>query len=150
MFAKNLTTAIELSLSPFHAIFESLEAVGSQFGLGVQRAWNNGVRIGRRRRTDPRAEGDCELDRGALPALVGPAATSSATLRIRQQFLQTPRGKAFAKRYPDAVGAMQELFNGGLTWGVQRDFRFDPQKSMMEAAKDGNYVGAVAARGSHG
>jgi hypothetical protein len=142
IFAKNLTTAIELSLSPFHAIFESLEAIGSQFGLGVQRVWNNGIRLG---------EG-AELTQGlkeiatsvAAPYLV--SRTGGNVLRYAenpQQFFQTPRGKAFAKQYPDAVGAMQELFNGGLTWGVQRDFRFDPQKSMMEAAKEGNYVGAA-------
>jgi hypothetical protein len=142
LFAKNLTTAIELSLSPFHAIFESLEAVGSQFGLGVQRVWNNGIRLG---------EG-AELTQGlkeiatsiAAPYLI--SRTGGNVVRYAespQQFLGTDRGKAFAKRYPDAVGAMQELFNGGLTWGVQRDFRFDPQKSMLEAAKEGNYVGAV-------
>jgi hypothetical protein len=142
LFAKNLSTAVELSLSPFHAIFETLEAVGSQFGLGVQRAWNNGIRLG----------DGAELTQGlkeiansvAAPYLL--SRTGGNVLRYAEdpaQFFQTPRGKAFARQYPDAVGAMQELFNGGLTWGVQRDFRFDPQKSMIEAAKEGNYVGAA-------
>ncbi|HEY1808841.1 MAG TPA: 2'-5' RNA ligase family protein [Acidobacteriaceae bacterium] len=142
LFAKNLSTAIELGMSPFHLIFETLEAMGSQFGLGVQRVWNNGVRLGDGR----------ELTRGmteigsavAAPFLISHAGGSLKRFATDPaQFFSTTRGQRFLRQYPNAAGAMQELFNGGLTWGIQRDYRFDPQKSMIEAAKEGNYIGAV-------
>lgn len=41
---KNILTAWELSVSPFHLIAESLEAVSTQMGIGFTRSWNQGVR----------------------------------------------------------------------------------------------------------
>jgi N12 class adenine-specific DNA methylase/2'-5' RNA ligase len=142
MGMKNMATAVELSLSPFHFTFETLEAMGSQFGLGVQRMWNNGLR-----------EGDVsEIAKGARDAATAMAAPvrwardGGSLLRATsnvQQFAQTARGAAFLKQFPNAPDLLDDLFTGGLQWGMNPDYRFDPHKSMMEAAREGNYVGAV-------
>jgi hypothetical protein len=142
MMAKNLTTAVELAVSPFHLFFEGIESMGSQLALGVQRFWNNGVRLGN----------GGELIKGmkemstfiAAPYMVSRAGGS--ILRYAKnpnEFLQTPRGQQFIKEFPDAPRVVAQLFNGGLTWGVNRDYRFDPEQSLVEAYKTGNYVGAV-------
>ena len=40
---KNITTSIELSLSPFHASYVSLATQSSQIGMGIQKIVNKGI-----------------------------------------------------------------------------------------------------------
>jgi len=40
---KNAYTAIELGWSPYHAVFEGIEAVGSMMGIGLRESYNTGI-----------------------------------------------------------------------------------------------------------
>lgn len=140
--AKNITTAIELGLSPFHFIFETIEAVGSQFGLGIQRALNSGIRLGD---SGELKQGAKEMA-AAVAAPVTLARAGGSLLKSAgnyQKFANTARGAAFLRAYPDAQRDLQILFKGGLQYNMNPDYKVDPVKSMREAAKEGNYVGAA-------
>lgn len=142
MAVKNLSTAVELSLSPFHLVFESLEAVGSQFGLGLMHAWNQGL-----------GKGDLKgFMEGAKAIGTSPAApfllsrTGGSALRATadlKAFAATPRGKAFLKSFPDAPHLIDLAFTGGLTMGMPADYRVNLMESAHAAMKDGNYLGAA-------
>ena len=141
---KNITTALELAVSPFHAVFESIEAIGSQFGLGLMKSWNNGVRFG---------NGAAFLEGLGQMASAPSAPVTSAKLGGKaitmekqgfQAFAADPANQSFLKRFPDAPGLVDLLFTGGITMAQPREFRVDLMQSATSAMKDGNYLGAVA------
>jgi hypothetical protein len=57
-----MSTGLELGLSPFHAVFETVEANSSQMALGMLKMWNQGLRQG-----DLKALGDGLLDVALSP-----------------------------------------------------------------------------------
>lgn len=142
MLAKNLSTGLELSLSPFHLMFESLEAMGSQLGLGVQRFWNTGVREGSATEA-AKGLGDAAGFMAAPFLIARSGGSMLKMIQSPQDFAHTKRGVAFLKKYPNAPALLGDLYDGGLTWGMNQDYRTDPLKSLRESAKEGNYVGTV-------
>jgi hypothetical protein len=142
MLAKNLSTGLELSLSPFHLLFESLEAMGSQLGLGVQRFWNTGVREGSASEA-AKGLGDAAGFMAAPFLIARSGGSMMKMIQSPQDFANTKRGLAFLKKYPNAPALLGDLYDGGLTWGMNEDYRTDPIKSLRESAKEGNYVGTV-------
>lgn len=142
MLAKNLATGLELSLSPFHLMFESLEAMGSQLGLGVQRFWNTGVREGSATEA-AKGLGDAAGFMAAPFLIARSGGSMMKMIQSPQDFANTKRGLAFLKKYPNAPALLADLYSGGLTWGMNEDYRTDPIKSLRESAKEGNYVGTV-------
>jgi hypothetical protein len=142
MAVKNLSTAVELSLSPFHLVFETLEAMGSQFGLGMMHMLNVGV-----------GQGDLRgFLEGAKVAATSPAApftmarTGGSAIRATadfDNFAKTPRGQSFLRAFPDATHLIDLAFTGGLTMGMPADYRTNLMESARSAMTDGNYFGAL-------
>lgn len=173
MFLKNASTAIELGLSPFHAVFETIEAASSQASIGLTRTVNQGIRQGdlsalREGLKDiissPVAPITLARDGAALRGYV------EASARLKKigihQFGQTisgdqPRGiiealkqfrelrkeKSIArllKQYPDLDQLTDDMYNGGFVMGQHHDYEVRMLgKTAMEALTEGNPIGAL-------
>lgn len=173
MWLKNASTAIELGWSPFHAVFESIEAMSSMMSLGLQRSYNQGIRQG-----DPEAlaRGIMEMvtsgaapitlarEGAALPAYIEARARLGkiglteyghvisgdqphGVLEAIEQFREVRREKAIErllKRYPDLDQLIDDMFQGGLVVGQHRDYQVKALgKTMTEAWTANNPLGAV-------
>jgi N12 class adenine-specific DNA methylase/2'-5' RNA ligase len=173
MWLKNASTALELGLSPFHAVFETIEAASSAASVGLTRAINQGLR-----------QGDLgEFQRGLTEILTSPVAPLTmahegaglrayvdAHARLREiggtqygktisgdqphgvkealrQFNELRRQKAvrsLLKRYPDLDQLVQDMWDGGLVMGQHRDYHVRMLgKTMQEAFTEGNPLGGV-------
>jgi hypothetical protein len=153
MWLKNMTTSLELALSPFHAIFETLEAVGSNFGLGLTKLINRGVVGGNAAAVleglrdmitaiaTPVTHG---LGKNNLGSMIHAAATDP------NAFFATPEGKQMLKSYPGARDMINDLFDAG--WKppeLEQDWRtnsiraFVDSLSAVKAGDSKNYVGAA-------
>lgn len=142
LLAKNLTTALSLSLSPFHFLFETLEAMGSQFGVGVSRFTNVAARKG------DYGQGLLALrEMGSfMSAPVLYARAGGSLIRATadfHSFAQTKRGQAFLTQYPDAIHHLDLYFKGGGQFNMNPDYRVDLTKSLRQAMQENNYVGAA-------
>lgn len=142
MSIKNATTALELSISPFHAVFETLESVSSQIGLGITRVWNQGILQG-----DPKALGKGLLDIVTSPtAFIFDATTGGRVIKFiknEQQFLNTAGGQKFIKRFPQAAEIINDLFTGGGKLAMHEDYKIKMLTSFTEALNSNNYLGAL-------
>jgi hypothetical protein len=145
---KNATTAVELSLSPFHAIFEGNEAIGSQIGIGLRQMWNVGVRQGNAR----------AIGQGLASMVTSPkAAVSAARLGSQakkafgnfQAFSATPEGQAWLRKNPNARADVQAFFDGGGKIGMHEDYKIQAVNGFKEywnsadAQNPGHYISAA-------
>ncbi len=148
MDIKNGTTAIELGISPFHAVFEGNEAVGSQIGIGLRQIWNLGVRKGNVR----------AIGQGVRSIVTAPeAAVTAAQLGARakeafgnfDEFSKTPVGRAFLKDNPTVQQDVMDLFHGGIKLGMHEDYKINAARNFQEylssAGSDnpGHYISAA-------
>jgi hypothetical protein len=157
---KNVTTAIELGWSPFHAVFETAEAMGSRFGLGMSQ-----IIEGRRPIEGFRniAEGLLLEPLGALqesgpwqPFMrkLGLKPSKGTTVRLGEAAIRYARNREefraqdpetydwFVRKYPSAEGLLNLAYTGGLQMGMHADYRHLAQRGMEAAWKSGNYIGA--------
>lgn len=147
-WVKNATTALELSLSPFHAIFETLEVVGSNIGLGLQMLVNRGLLKGD---LGAAAQGIMEMIKAPISPVTGfqlgqeihKAAADPVT------YFATPAGKKMLKSYPRAREMINDLFTGGYKPGViEADWKNKSVRAFVDAMADikagtsDNYIGA--------
>ncbi len=142
MWMKNLRTAVELSLSPFHFVFETIEAIGSQQGVGFLKLYNQGVL-----KRDPQA-----FLAGLKDIVTSPlawkdlASTGGGVLRYvdsKEEFLKTLRGQKFIKQFPDAEQVLDDLFAGGGKLAMHEDYRLNTAKTFLENINSQNYIGAT-------
>lgn len=166
MYAKNFTTALELSISPFHFVFETIEAMGTQFGIGAMRAWNLGVRdlnpgqfvkglvemgtapyspieaarVGGSVLKYVRAES--LANNPELRALAGKGGWLK-TLGKAEEFMNEAGGEKFTEQYPDAPRMVGDLFAGGAKLAIHEDYRIDTASTFLENINSGNYIGAT-------
>jgi hypothetical protein len=140
LMLKNFATGVEMGLSPFHLLFESNEAIGSQLATGIMRAWNIGVRSGN---FNQFIKGMTEASTSiAAPFMLARDGGSYLkAISNAEQFAQTKRGTRFFQKYPDVLDGI--VFKGGAQFNMNPDYKFDPVKGIKEAAKEGNYVGAA-------
>lgn len=141
LWLKNSTTAVELSLSAFHATFETLETVGSSIGLGLNKIWNRGVVRGDKAAI---ASGLHDI----LTAPVSPFTTAKlggmAIKYISQEdFKNTPEGKSFLKQYPDAEQLIDDLFTGGGKLAMHQDYKINSIRTFKDNIANDNYIGAA-------
>lgn len=139
---KNITTALELGLSPFHLTFESVEAMSSQLGLAVRRMWNLGVLKGNVR----------QLARGAGEAVTTPKAPLSAA-RLGGSLIQyakdpagfaaTLRGQKFLKQFPQAKHMVDLLFEAGGDIRMNEAYKMRMRESFRKELSEGNIAGAL-------
>lgn len=139
---KNLSTAAELSFSPFHAVAMGLESVASEMGLGLTRGWNEGAL-----RLDPAkmAEGvkDIALAPTAPVKLSRLGGSAIRLIKNPEDFLATTRGQDFIQRFPEAKRMVDDLFAAGGRIRMHEDYRLDTDKSFTEALHQNNPIGAA-------
>ena len=150
LWLKNHTTAIELSLSPFHFIFETVEAAGSQFGIGLMRVINQGLL-----QLNPAAAAKGLREMATSPlAAHGFAKLGGKVIRYIKdpaEFIKTTGGQSFIKQFPDAMQIINDLFAGGGKLSMWEGYRVNSIKAFQEALsaekqgirKGENYIGAV-------
>ena len=143
LWLKNATTAIELSLSVFHGIFETGEAIGSNIGLGLSKLANRGAAI----------DGIMEIIKSpAAPVTnfrLGDLVREAAGQSDLTAYFASKNGQKLAKLFPRAQEYLGYLFEGG--WKpteVEADWRNNSVKAFtdalndIKAGKDANYIGA--------
>jgi N12 class adenine-specific DNA methylase len=148
MSIKNASTAVELSISPFHAVFEGNEAVGSQIGIGLRQMWNLGVRQG-----NVKAVGQGLRSIATAPAAAVTAAQLGGKAKEAfgnfDEFSKTPSGQAWLKDNPTARQDVEDFFNGGGKIGMHEDYKVAAFNTFKEYAKSagaddpGHYISAA-------
>lgn len=148
LWLKNSTTSLELALSLFHGVFETLETVGSNVGLGLQKLINRGVLGG-----DVKAILDGFKD--IITAPTSPISGNSLGASIRKaagdpdKFFATDEGKKLLKVFPRAREMIDDLFAGG--WKpteLEQDWKNNSVRAFIDAIGDlkagtsSNYIGA--------
>jgi hypothetical protein len=142
LWLKNSTTAVELSLSAFHFVFETIETAASGIGLGATKIWNQGVR---------EANGRAILEgmKDIVTAPITPfttARTGGSAIKFvsdPQAFLATGRGQDFIAKFPDATNLIADLFTGGGKLAMHQDYKINTLKAFKEALSANNYIGAA-------
>lgn len=149
LWFKNATTSLELSLSAFHGVFETLEAVGSNIGLGLQRLVNRGVLKGNL------GEAAAGLRDATIGAISSPVTGYALGREIRKAaanpevYFRTAAGKKMLKAYPRAREFIDDLFAGGWKPNeLEQDWKNKSIKTFVDALADlkagtsDNYIGA--------
>ena len=127
---KNVTSAWNL-FGPFHAVKMSGMAIANDLNLGT-RALQSGDVI----------EG--------LKQYLGAAGAPVRTflegrnlqnmMEDRNKFLQSDKGQAFMKAYPNAEQLLDDAFHGGLRLDISPDYKVDMLKSALENFHNGKYI----------
>lgn len=141
LWLKNASTAVELSLSPFHAVFESLEEMGSSVGLGLAKIYNQGVLQGK-------PESVMSGLKDILTAPLSPYATArlggkAIRLMSKDDFVNSPEGQHFIKKYPEAYQLLNDLFTGGGKLAISDEYRLNSLTTFKESLSANNYIGAA-------
>jgi 2'-5' RNA ligase len=137
MAVKNGYTAVELGISGFHWVFETLETGGSSIGLGLSKILNRGAV----------KEGLADIGKGLA---IAPAAreawkTGDAGVKLLKNpaaYAHTPEGAELLKAYPDAKQLMDDLFAGGGRVDIYNDYKQHTIQAFREAYNQGSYLGA--------
>ena len=158
---KNISTAVELGLSPFHAVFETNEIMGSRMGLGLaqilsaKRPIEGFQNIAEGLLVEPltalqEAHFAQPLVRklGIKPSRRSTVALGEAAIRYAKNADEFRRSDPqtydwFVKNYPSAKELIDLMFVGGGQITMHQDYRYKAQRSLQEAMKSGNYPGAV-------
>jgi hypothetical protein len=148
LWLKNATTQLELALSLFHGVFETLETVGSNIGLGLSKLVNRGILGG-----DVKAILDAFKD--IITAPTSPISGYGLGGAIRKAagnpdaFFATDEGKKLLKVFPRAREMIEDLFTGGWKPSeLEQDWKNNSIRSFVDAIGDiksgnsSNYIGA--------
>lgn len=131
---KNITTSLELSLSPFHAAYVSLATQSSSIGLGLQKIVNRAVM-----QQKPEAFLDGLKDivlAGGAPIDYAKTGWKAIKFIAQDEFINTPEGKEFIKEYPEAKQLMEDLFTGGGKLAIHQDYKINAIRSFQEGLKN--------------
>lgn len=141
MSIKNAYTAMELSLSGFHAVAEGLEAISSQVGIGLRKMFNLGL-----------AKRDLgQFAGGVKDILTSPGAfATTASLGNKaikyttsEDFRKSKAGQDFLKTFPDAHLYIDDFFHGGGLMKQHEDLKMKTLQTWKEQAGKDNYIGAM-------
>ena len=133
MGIKNFYTAIELGLSPFHAVAISLEQIASGAGIGLRKIINLGdVKGG---------------IKDVLTAPFSPKTTFSLGRKYfkfatAKEFENSPEGKSFLQKNPRAKEYLDDFFQGGGLVKQHDDLKNNVYKALKENMGKDNYIGA--------
>ena len=131
---KNVTTAIELSLSPFHFSFVSVEAMLSSMGLAMQEMLNVGIY-----QANPAAFLQGLKDffgAAAAPAVYSKIGSNVKKFIADDQWINSKDGQDFIKLFPNAMDLIHDAFVGGLNVGQNRDFQINSLDAFKEGIKN--------------
>jgi hypothetical protein len=135
MGIKNVTTALELGFSAFHASFEAWESIASQVGLGMRKAWNQG-----------------QIAAGLKDILGAPIAPYklwrtgkdiSRLFKNPEEFMASTGGQKFMKSFPEAKEMIGDLFWGGGSVRMNEAYRINSINAFKENLNSKNYIGAA-------
>lgn len=153
---KNMSTAIELGASPFHAVFVTNESISSSMAMAIRKGLSG----------DVRGAGGALWDTAS--ALKGPLAnipglpnaardvleSRVARLgRLTSEFAKSPKQfearypKEYAwlnKTYPQFKGMVDDLFTGGGMVEMHDDYKIKAAQGFQDAYEKNNYVTATA------
>lgn len=131
---KNVTTAIELGMSPFHAVFVTNESIGSQIALALAKGTERGYSLG-------------DMAKGVATTFQVPRegeAVAKLAKNPEDFKANYPAEYAWMKnKYPDFEGLVNDLFAGGGLVKMHDDYRVQAVKSFIEAKKNDKLIGAV-------
>lgn len=140
MWVKNATTGAELSFSPFHAVFESLESVGSQIGLAIQQIFNRGFLHGD---TAAAKSGMINfLTSPASPYMTAAIGEKAMRSAYEKDFYNSDEGKAFLKQFPDAPKMLHEMFQAGMKLDSVDGIN-NTKHAFADNLQSGNWIGAA-------
>lgn len=142
LWLKNNMTAAELSLSMFHATFESLESMSSAVGMGLRKIYNVGLL-----QAKPRAAlsgiGDI-LAAGAAPFQTSRLGGKAIKYMANSQALAKATGwDDILIKHPEAKELLDDLFTGGGKLAMHEDYKINSIRTMRENWNAQNYIGAV-------
>jgi hypothetical protein len=135
MAIKNVTTAMELGFSAFHASFITFEAAASQMGLGLRKIWNQG-----------------QIEAGLKDIITAPKAGYDLyqigrqwerLMKDPQGFLSTTKGQEFMKMFPQAADDIGWLYWGGGSMRMNESYRINSINVFKENLHAKNYIGAA-------
>lgn len=131
---KNTTTAIELSLSPFHAFFEGLESAQSSFGLATAKLFRGEVSPSAFAKTAHSFVTDTKLG-GMFKRVIEDEAEFRSS---------DPEGYAwFTKNYPSFRAVVKDAFDSGMKITMHEDFKTKFREGFKHAVAEDNYLGAL-------
>jgi hypothetical protein len=142
MALKNITTAVELGLSAFHFVFETLDTVGSAVGLGLDKMWNRGVLKGDSTAT---VEGFRDIIRAPITPITYAKIGGRAIkyLSEKAEFMKTKEGKWFLEKVPDAEMFLDDMFNAGGRLAMAQDYKINSIGTFRQNLKANNYIGTT-------
>jgi hypothetical protein len=135
MGIKNVTTALELGFSFFHASFISWETIASQIGLGMRKIWNQGMI----------KEGLKDI----IEAPISPYKTFKIGQDIARlfknpdEFIASTGGPEFFKMFPEGKEMLGDLFWGGGSVRMSESYRINSINTFKENLNSKNYIGAA-------
>lgn len=156
---KNGTTAIELGMSPFHAVFETNEAMGSSMGLGIRKLlagqWKAGAQeLGRAAFVEP-----LQVAQPAVKILsfgkINLKAPPGSTTKIGEAGIKFAKNEEqfranepeaydwFTKNFPNAKDLITDLFDGGGQVNMNEDYRIKGLRGFQKARAADNRIGAA-------
>jgi hypothetical protein len=142
MGLKNAYTGIELGLSAFHYTFETLEAVSSKLGMGIERMVNIGIRQGKGGEFI-KGLGEAVTSISAPKDFFSVGKGAFDYVANKEEFMKSKAGQSFVKQFPDAEAMIDDLFTGGGKLVQNKDLAVNMIKAMTEAKNSGNYIGAA-------
>lgn len=137
---KNFWTAIELGLSGYHAVAESIEVMSSSISLGLRKIINLGTK------------GHWKEAMGGIgdlatfvksPVTYAKLGREAIRMTKSEDFRNSKLGKSFMKKFPDAEQYMEDFFNAGGLFEQNRDFKVHTFQAIRDAAEKNNYIGAT-------
>jgi hypothetical protein len=134
MGIKNFYTAIELGLSPFHAVAISLEQIASGAGIGLRKIVNLG-----------------DIKGGIKDVLTAPFSPKTTfslgrkyfKFATAKEFENSPEGKSFLQKNPRAKEYLDDFFQGGGLAKQHEDLKNNAYKALKESMGKDNYIGAA-------
>lgn len=129
---KNITTAIELSLSTFHASYVSLAAMASDVGLGLQKVINLGMVQGNGPAFIDGLTNLIQGSTGISPAKFTKTGADMIKYVGKEGFKNSRAGQDFIKHFPDAEALLDDLFIGGGKLAIHQDYKINSLKAFKE------------------
>lgn len=133
---KNVTTAIELSLSPFHASYVSLAAMSSSTGLGLQKIWNQGMLQGNQKQFLSGLKDIAQGLSGYAPISTAKLGDKAIKYIGRDNFINSKAGQDFIKSYPEAEKLLNLLFVGGGKLAQDEGYKTNSLKAFSQGIRD--------------
>ena len=135
MWLKNNFTAIELGLSAFHATAETMETISSSIGEGLRKTINLGILGGDTKKI---LEGLVDIPKSISTPYTKAKIAGQAMKFImnEKEYINTPEGKSFIKKFPDAANLIHDYFVGGGNIGMHDDYKINSIKALRESLKE--------------